>query len=452
MPKCWTKLHPGFWLVWLTVLSLAGVAAAGAAAAELETQWWSGCSAAISPAQASFESAGGSGSFSVQLTGQCDWTATSDRAWLQVLSGGSGSASGTVSYQVQESLDSATRTATITVQTPNQRLTFTVTQTGPAGACQMIGALDTLGSARRVAAADSLAFVLNNNSGVFGRFSTDSLDVIGVADPSAPVLRGTLSAVGDFMDLAVSGNRAYLAGSGGFAVVDVTNPDSPAPVTSYETYPSENTATGIAVSGNWAYVIYDDGSLEAISLSGTSPVQQDSITYSPREGRGVAVSGNIVYAALAGGGIDSQGPSLVTIDVTDPVYPSSIFELGSIDLRFDPVALVVSGSLAYVLGGSTLEIIDVSIPATPDRVYSGNLFTDARGIAVVNGIAYVAQGTAGAELAVVDVSAPRSSSLVTTVSTGSGDGALGIAVSGSLAYLAQGLDGLAVVDISGCTQ
>ena len=66
------------------------------------TQNASSCTFELNPQSASFAAAGGTGSFTVTPSDSaCGWTAASDSSWLSIVSGQSGTGTGTVSYSVQ---------------------------------------------------------------------------------------------------------------------------------------------------------------------------------------------------------------------------------------------------------------------------------------------------------------------------------------------------------------
>lgn len=95
------------------------------AASNLPDDCGGACSASISPAGASFGSAGGSGTVSVTAAVGCVWTAVSNNSFITVTGGASGNGAGTVTYTVgANSLPSRIGTLTIAGQT------HTVTQAG----------------------------------------------------------------------------------------------------------------------------------------------------------------------------------------------------------------------------------------------------------------------------------------------------------------------------------
>ncbi len=83
-----------------------------------------GCAYLLTPNNAPFGAAGGTGNFNVAAGTGCNWTATSNVPWLTVNTGTSGSGNGTVSFTVTANTGPL-RTGIITVNGQ----TFTVTQT-----------------------------------------------------------------------------------------------------------------------------------------------------------------------------------------------------------------------------------------------------------------------------------------------------------------------------------
>jgi hypothetical protein len=78
-------------------------------------------------------------------------------------------------------------------------------------------------------------------------------------------LLGICSTDGAAMAVAVSGNYAYVANDeSGLKVIDVSNPDSPRVVASYDTL---GFAWGVTVSGNYAYEADSGAGLQIIDIS-----------------------------------------------------------------------------------------------------------------------------------------------------------------------------------------
>lgn len=73
------------------------------------------CSFSLSSSSLSFGASGGNASITVSTGAQCTWTAASDRGWMSVGSGASGSGPGTVSVAVTGNPNADTRSGTLTV-------------------------------------------------------------------------------------------------------------------------------------------------------------------------------------------------------------------------------------------------------------------------------------------------------------------------------------------------
>jgi hypothetical protein len=112
-------------------------------------------------------------------------------------------------------------------------------------------------------------------------------------------------------------------------------------------------------------------------------------------------------------------------------------------------AVALQNGYAFVaVQDAGLAIIDVSNPATPQRVGGYDTSGSALGVAVSGNHAYVADGDDG--LQVIDVSNPANPQRVGGYYI-SGLRALGVAVSGNHVYVANESAGLQVIDISNPT-
>src|SRR6185295_11369278 len=80
------------------------------------------CSYQLSPTNASFTAAGGTGSVAVAAPGGCGWTATANDGWITITSGTNGNGNGSVGYAVAVNPTGLPRTGTLTIA----GLTFTV--------------------------------------------------------------------------------------------------------------------------------------------------------------------------------------------------------------------------------------------------------------------------------------------------------------------------------------
>jgi hypothetical protein len=293
--------------------------------------------------------------------------------------------------------------------------------------------------------------------------SASRLHVIDITDPRNPQRVGGYDTRTQWArDVAVSGNYAYVAGGyPGLQVIGVSDPANPQRIGGYG---SSGKSTGVAVSGNYAYVTLTTGyscgdngacypsasQLDVIDISDFSNPRSVG-SYEPTEwARQVAVSGNYAYLIF--------DRSLEVIDVSDPGNPQRV---GGYDVSGFSISAAVSGNYAYVTSGSWwgggtnyigggFEVIDVSNPANPHRVggYGTNGPWDGAVVAVLGNHAFVAHGWGG--LQVIDVSNPANPQRVGGYDTGGA--VVDVVVSGNYAYVAGLRDyvsgGLEVVDVS----
>jgi hypothetical protein len=173
--------------------------------------------------------------------------------------------------------------------------------------------------------------------------------VIDIANPASPTLRGRYESTYPVMDVAVSGNYAYVAvfpnwngtgsvGGGGLQVIDIRDKANPALVGGIIT---GIPAHGIALSGDYAYVAANDAGLEVF-------------------------------------------------DVSDPTHPA---RAGGYDVGF-AMDVQVAGSYVYAAGDFGVQVIDVSVPSNPKRIGGSTKFS-ATSVTVHGDKVFVAAGAEG---------------------------------------------------------
>jgi len=291
----------------------------------------------------------------------------------------------------------------------------------------VVGSCSGLDSARSVVVVGDYAYIVNSGA--------NTLSVINISNPTAPVIAGTCSGLSTPVGLAISGNYAYVANSGGnnLKVINISNPASPSIVA---------TATGVsapysvAVVGNYAYVTNaGTTSMSVINISTpTSPTNVGqatglSVPY------GVAVVGNYAYVANNGGN------NLKVINISNPASPSVV---GTCSGLTGPVSVAVVGNYAYVSCGSTFVVVVVSNPASPTIAGTVTGLSGAVSVDVIGNYAYVACYGANT-LSVIDISTPTAPVIAGTCSGLTGP--YGVAVAGNYAYVGASST-FSVVDIS----
>jgi hypothetical protein len=236
---------------------------------------------------------------------------------------------------------------------------------------------------------------------------------------------------GSASGIYVSGDYAYVAiGFSGLAAIDISDPTNPGTSDWKDTggFPSD-----VYVSGDYAYMAGGANGLIVMDIS--DPTNLGNPAYEDTNGlaHGVYVSGDYAYVAD-----DTYG--LTVIDITHPTNPGTpVYE----DTTGIARGVYVSGDYAYVADHYGLAVIDISDPTNPGTpVYEG-MTGSAYDVYVSGNYAYVANFDG---LVVIDISNPTNpGSPVYEDTTGE---AQSVYVSGNYAYMGDGNSGLAVIDIS----
>jgi len=240
---------------------------------------------------------------------------------------------------------------------------------------------------------------------------------------------------GDGWDIFISGDCAFIARSGvhgGLIVIDISDPTNlGSPI--YES--TDESAFGIYVSGDYAYMGVAGAGLAVIDIS--DPTNPGSPIYEPTDdfANGLYVSGDYAYLADGNAG-------LAVIDISDPTNPGAPIHEPTDDYAYD---VYLSGDYAYVAdGASGLAIIDISDPTNPGTPVKVDTDGYSMAVYVEGDYAYVADSGSG--LAIIDISDPTNPGTPVYANT---DGfAYGIYIDGDYAYVADNHKGLAVIGIS----
>lgn len=256
------------------------------------------------------------------------------------------------------------------------------------------------------------------------------LQILNVSNPQNPILLGTYEEI--VRSVTVVGNIAYVSRCG-LDILNVTNPQDPVLLGSFGI---PDGTSSVAVSGNYAYLTTEYEGLKIINVANSqSPTLVGSYN-TPGTAESVTVSGDRAYVCDGIYGLQ-------IIDVSNPQNPTL---LGSIINGNKYVHCSVVGNIAYVadsFSNNGLSIIDVSNPQNPIHICS--YFTGkARSVNVIGNRAYVAARDNG--LVVVDVSTPQNPVLEGSFDTLSSS--YSIAVSGDIAFIGTTQRGIQIVNIA----
>ncbi len=189
------------------------------------------------------------------------------------------------------------------------------------------------------------------------------LNAIDVSDPSVPRLLsnpGTNSALYLPLDVAVSGNTAYmLTGEsmeyGNFHVMDVSNPTKIKflHLSHFLDIPSD-TSGGITADGNMVYAVNAEGNVQVIDVSEPYRPYLRNLLETPGDTVGIFVAGNILYTT-------NRDTGMQILDIRNPSVPLGTF---GIPEPYNPFGICVQGNIAYIATSfSSILVIDISDPS-----------------------------------------------------------------------------------------
>ncbi len=194
----------------------------------------------------------------------------------------------------------------------------------------------------------------------------------------------------------------------------------------------------VQVVNNLAFCAIGEGGLSVLDITNSANPNWVGGCDTPGSAMSISVVGTHVFVA--------DGTALQIINANNPSAP---FVEGSYTNCDRVKGVVSSGNFAFIADGTNgIQIIDVSVPATPSRV-SGCTFTNgfAEGLAVSGNYAYLAMGVAG--LLVIDITNPSTPVVLGRYNTPGY--ARRVAVSGNYAYVADGSSGIQIINVTVAT-
>jgi len=234
----------------------------------------------------------------------------------------------------------------------------------------------------------------------FVTFGSGGLAVFDITNPESPVILDRLDTPGEAGDVVISGDYAYVADSAsGFAVIDVS---APADLTLVESRVLPRPALGVAVSAGSLFIANEADGLRIFSLADPTDPAFTALFDTPGIALDLAVDAGFAYVAD-----DLQ--ALKIIDVSVPASPAlvSTYDPGS----FDVINVVLEGTIAYVCAaeqpsaqtGGRMFIVDISNPASPVQIGQASA-SDVPDVAIDGDVAYIM--AENSTLDVYDISDP----------------------------------------------
>ncbi len=222
------------------------------------------------------------------------------------------------------------------------------------------------------------------------------LEVVDVSVPTAPVVTQTVALPSSASRVALLDGIAYVANGSAISTVDITTGEVRQTVDL-----KGGTLTDLVFGGTTLFTMDTGNKLTAVTISGDVITPRGTLTLAAGGGR-LTVGGTVAYVAAGNGGTGGYS----TVDVSNL---DSLALLSGVDgngvagvaiaLNGSGQALAV-GSSNFVFGGyKAADLLSVTDPAnTANLVTRINLPGAPADVAIANGIAFVADGTAGLQV------------------------------------------------------
>ncbi len=269
--------------------------------------------------------------------------------------------------------------------------------------------------------------VSDGNGGVI----SDGVDIkVGVIVAEMNTLRGN--------DIVVDGNYAFLAGSGGLQIIDVSNPRSPKSVATIET---PGTGESVFIQEGYAYVSDWDEGLRVIDISNPlNPILKGAL----KVPNSIYTKNSVVVGDYAYVAADFE---FSIINVSNPDAPSLVSNISGDNWRTECVR--VRSNTAYITcsGSVAFKIMDVSDPASIKLYGSVPLPYIGWDIELQGNYAYVACGEEGVQI--ININNPNSPAIVGEYDTPGQ--AKDIFIQGNNLFVADDKKSLQILDISNPT-
>lgn len=297
----------------------------------------------------------------------------------------------------------------------------------------LVGNLPTPGIAVSVAVAGDHAYMGDY-------FGGNHFHVVGIADPTGPVLLGSVDLPIRLNAVEASGGRVYGVGDSYLPAIytlyvfDVDDPTQPAILGQLDL---PDRGFGMDVQGDLAYIACDGAGLQIVDISDPAELQVVGTLATESTAFGARVDGDILYLATYTGG-------LLIVDVADPGQPQV---LATVSTSGHTYQSVLAGDLLFVADGSAgLKIVDVGSPASPVVVGQWIGPHSVQEVDLSPGRAHVVdlEGT----FHTLDISDPTQPFRVYSVDIGPFSYAQEVEVSGGHAFIAARNAGLQVVALA----
>lgn len=304
---------------------------------------------------------------------------------------------------------------------------------------QLGGMLQLPATAVDVAVAGGHAVVVEER----GRDTLDLLRVVDVSDPARPTAVGSVETGARPCGVALEWPNAYAWDSEGLLVVSLADPRAPMAVGRVEA----KTSGACRLQARGSHVVLQAGSIRVFDVSAPAGARLASTVPTAGNLSSLALHGTHVLATNIDAGDDDLGP-VHGLEIYDVSHAEAPRRVGVLDRDlWTAVGVTVVGEHAIVAaGGSGLRVVDVADRGRPLVVGSLNLGAQLTDVVVDDGLAYVADGSRGPALHIVDVRAPAAPVLLSTLRQLEGE-AVGLVLAAGHAVLALRDGRVASVDV-----
>ncbi len=263
------------------------------------------------------------------------------------------------------------------------------------------------------------------------------VSVLDVRDPEHPHRIGFVGTSGEPRGLALYGDYLYVASSSqGVQIVDTRLIE---PINLLASIDTPINALDLVLDGPWLYAADGFGGLQVIDRSDLNNLKFVANFPTLSSATALVKTGDIVFVLI--------GSGLIGVDVSDPLQPKMVCQL-ALDIRLSDLA--VRGSTLFVSSyDEKLLKIDISDPSQPQVTETVDLPGRPHRIALSGADVFIAAEKSG--LLVVHFSPDQPGELIGILTRpwpmSDFSQAVGIAVRDGLAYLIQGEEGLQIIDI-----
>ncbi len=230
----------------------------------------------------------------------------------------------------------------------------------------------------------------------------NGITVLNVSDPHAPQIEAVIP-IQNVTSLYVRDTLAVVGQSvnrgGGFHLLDISDPANPIDLSFFDIgmYPDE-----IVVSGEYAYMIFDDAGLSIFDLSNINHPIQISQVWIQDNMRSMTLENEVLYLACGSSG-------LKVIDVSNNERPVQVGEYLLDEIVYD---VVVAEDVAYVKTRESLITFDAEDPYDLQMIESFDFILESGNISLTGDNLFI-NGSSG--LLWADISDPGDPILVNRI-------------------------------------